>query len=867
MAKRRENLNISISKNNELVEKIIQYQELIEVFEGQEKDWKNREKDLIQENSRMLLDIKQAEEISQKSQKCLNFITDSFPSLIKDDGSLNSKRLKFYQNAEDKINSLKEKNEELELEKNGWKENLLRLDEDIKKIDEYLGIVGYDSDDIQSIDLEKVAKYKKDQSELLSQKAKNNEIKSQLEIVKSKAIKFEIITNENDGLKLLNEQGEIDESKISFYKKAQENILEKDSDLQEFSWEIEALKSQLEETEFSWEEKYQELNQRFISLSENFQINEQEKTKLQTQISENQKEINSLDSKNQSLLSKNIGLTSELESEKEKRISLETQQSLDSEQSQEEIENLRTSFDEATKEKSELDIANVAINSLKEEKTGLEINLDKRSQLITSLNEKINLFESEIAERKKNYQSILEEKKDLDLLNRENLLKSRDWERNLQKELENNSDLQIQLDDKSKKNEELELKLQKEQEKLSENELFLRQQKITSKLLESQINELEEKIISLRSDLESRESVIKEKENRLEETKRSLNEKGELISKNKREIDELKKNYQQNQKKLEQAESFGLTEWDNLITQTEGKVLNDFKNERDDAWRQVIDLTKERDTRPTREDLNIAEAEINNLIEEKNVIQNDLIKSQKELTAVNNGIVDLKKRAETIAEELEELRNAKIDLDKANENIAILITERDNNFRKRNSHQTNFENENCACPEKINSDLGLEIKFDSEDKNIDKLEKVIKKLDELLKDPNNKNKELEKNLEEAKKTISELQKQLIGVESLDKIKEIDIDNLSIILSGNIGGKKEKDLKEADSYQQVSTVRQEIINNHIQQQVKSNERLIKQRSILSFFLVINLLAIGSLIWKTRSRISKKIKISQSWIFNH
>jgi hypothetical protein len=37
-------------------------------------------------------------------------------------------------------------------------------------------------------------------------------------------------------------------------------------------------------------------------------------------------------------------------------------------------------------------------------------------------------------------------------------------------------------------------------------------------------------------------------------------------------------------------------------------------------------------------------------------------------------------------------------------------------------------------------------------------------------------------------------------------------------------------------------------------------LIKQRSILSFFLVINLLAIGSLIWKTRSRISKKIKIS-------
>jgi hypothetical protein len=808
MAKRRENLNIS--KNNELVEKIIQYQELIEVFEGQEKDLKNREKDLIQENSRMSLDIKKAEEISQKSQECLNFITDSFPSLIKDDGSLNSKRLKFYQNAEDKINSLKEKNEELELEKNDWKENLFRLDEDIKKIDEYLGIFGYDSDDIQSIDLEKVAKYKKDQSELLSQKAKNNEIKSQLEIVKSKAIKFEIITNENDGLKLLNEQGEIDESKINFYKKAQENILEKDSDLQEFSWE----------------EKYQELNQRFISLSENFQINEQEKTKLQTQISENQKEINSLDSKNQSLLSKNIGLTSELESEKEKRISLETQQSLDSEQSQEEIENLRTSFDEATKEKIDLDKANVAINSLKEEKTGLEINLDKRSQLITSLNEKINLFESEIAERKKNYQSILEEKKDLDLLNRENLLKSRDWERNLQKELENNSDLQIQLDDKSKKNEELELKLQKEQEKLSENELFLRQQKITSKLLESQINELEEKIISLRSDLESRESVIKEKENRLEETKRSLNEKGELISKNKREIDELKKNYQQNQKKLEQAESFGLTEWDNLITQTEGKVLNDFKNERDDAWRQVIDLTK----------------------------------SQKELTAVNNGIVDLKKRAETIAEELEELRNAKIDLDKANENIAILITERDNNFRKRNSHQTNFENENCACPEKINSDLGLEIKFDSEDKNIDKLEKVIKKLDELLKDPNNKNKELEKNLEEAKKTISELQKQLIGVESLDKIKEIDIDNLSIILSGNIGGKKEKDLKEADSYQQVSTVRQEIINNHIQQQVKSNERLIKQRSILSFFLVINLLAIGSLIWKTRSRISKKIKIS-------
>jgi septal ring factor EnvC (AmiA/AmiB activator) len=194
------------------------------------------------------------------------------------------------------------------------------------------------------------------------------------------------------------------------------------------------------------------------------------------------------------------------------------------------------------------------------------------------------------------------------------------------------------------------------------------------------------------------------------------------------------------------------------------------------------------------------------------------------LTAVNNGIVDLKKRAETIAEELEELRNVKIDLDKANENIAILITERDNNFRKRNSHQTNFENENCACPEKINSDLGLEIKFDSEDKNIDKLEKVIKKLDELLKDPNNKNKELEKNLEEAKKTISELQKQLIGVESLDKIKEIDIDNLSIILSGNIGGKKEKDLKEADSYQQVSTVRQEIINNHIQQQVKSNESI-------------------------------------------
>jgi hypothetical protein len=824
MAKRRENLNIS--KNNELVEKIIQYQELIEVFEGQEKDLKNREKDLIQENSRMSLDIKKAEEISQKSQECLNFITDSFPSLIKDDGSLNSKRLKFYQNAEDKINSLKEKNEELELEKNDWKENLFRLDEDIKKIDEYLGIFGYDSDDIQSIDLEKVAKYKKDQSELLSQKAKNNEIKSQLEIVKSKAIKFEIITNENDGLKLLNEQGEIDESKINFYKKAQENILEKDSDLQEFSWEIEALKSQSEETEFSWEEKYQELNQRFISLSENFQINEQEKTKLQTQISENQKEINSLDSKNQSLLSKNIGLTSELESEKEKRISLETQQSLDSEQSQEEIENLRTSFDEATKEKIDLDKANVAINSLKEERTGLEINLDKRSQLITSLNEKINLFESEIAERKKNYQSILEEKKDLDLLNRENLLKSRDWERNLQKELENNSDLQIQLDDKSKKNEELELKLQKEQEKLSENELFLRQQKITSKLLESQINELEEKIISLRSDLESRESVIKEKENRLEETKRSLNEKGELISKNKREIDELKKNYQQNQKKLEQAESFGLTEWDNLITQTEGKVLNDFKNERDDAWRQVIDLTK----------------------------------SQKELTAVNNGIVDLKKRAETIAEELEELRNAKIDLDKANENIAILITERDNNFRKRNSHQTNFENENCACPEKINSDLGLEIKFDSEDKNIDKLEKVIKKLDELLKDPNNKNKELEKNLEEAKKTISELQKQLIGVESLDKIKEIDIDNLSIILSGNIGGKKEKDLKEADSYQQVSTVRQEIINNHIQQQVKSNERLIKQRSILSFFLVINLLAIGSLIWKTRSRISKKIKIS-------
>jgi hypothetical protein len=116
MAKRRENLNIS--KNNELVEKIIQYQELIEVFEGQEKDLKNREKDLIQENSRMLLDIKKAEEISQKSQKCLNFIIDSFPSLVKDDGSLNSKRLKFYQNAEDKINSLKEKNEELELEKN-----------------------------------------------------------------------------------------------------------------------------------------------------------------------------------------------------------------------------------------------------------------------------------------------------------------------------------------------------------------------------------------------------------------------------------------------------------------------------------------------------------------------------------------------------------------------------------------------------------------------------------------------------------------------------------------------------------------------------------------------------------------------------
>ncbi|MDR1670136.1 MAG: hypothetical protein LBR43_00210, partial [Spiroplasmataceae bacterium] len=156
--------------------------------------------------------------------------------------------------------------------------------------------------------------------------------------------------------------------------------------------------------------------------------------------------------------------------------------------------------------------------------------------------------------------------------------------------------------------------------------------------------------------------------------------------------------------------------------------------------------------------------------------------------------------------------------------------------------------------DKFNNDLGLGINFDSGDKIIDKLEKIFKKVEELLKNPDNNNEELENKLKEAERKISDLQKQLIGKEDLEKIIEIDLNALNEFLPEKIEDKKEKEFREVSSYQQLSTNRQGLIKNYVennfQKYSKENNKLVNQKVTLSFFLATSLLVIGALIYKIK-----------------
>jgi chromosome segregation ATPase len=669
-----------LSKNNELTEKIIQYQELIEVFEGQEEDSRNREKELIQESSRILLDIKQAEEVSQRSQECLNIILGFFPYLIGDDGSLDSKRLEFYQNAEDKINSLNEKNEELEQSENEWEESFSRLDADIKKIDEILGIISYDADDIKIPNIEKLISYKRSQNDLVIERVEHNKTKSRLEIYQSQIDK---LNEEKNAIS-------IDLENIELSSKSQASTLE--------NLRIKNQSLELEKKSVTGRKKALEISSKKIQAEAN-----------------QQKNLNSeLIAGNQNLENQLTELQSTYSKEIEKR--------------------------EAEKE--------YISNELVKAKDLLEV-------VETETKSEIERLKSELTSKKEAY-----------------------------------SNLQSQFIDKSTKIEELKLN----SDNLKELENFLQEQQRFNSELRSEYDELKKKL----SDNELLlESASKEKENLSKE----INNLNFQLWKQERLIDQSKKKERELKTEIDNRE----------------KILKNLKDEFNKSQNHLAELTEKLSNRPETE---LTLEQIESLQTRPDIKNQQWIDINQQFKILN-----------------EELFLTKGELNKAEENI-------------------------CACSEKINSDLELEIKFDSEDESINKLEKVVKKLKELLKKSDGRVEELEKKLKEAKKVISELQKQLIDKENLQEIKEIDVKSLHILLPEKF--EDEKDIRDATSYKKLVVVRQGLIKEYFEKNIRqyseSNERLVKQRSILSFFLILSLLITISLISKLILRNQKKKKIT-------
>jgi hypothetical protein len=135
-------------------------------------------------------------------------------------------------------------------------------------------------------------------------------------------------------------------------------------------------------------------------------------------------------------------------------------------------------------------------------------------------------------------------------------------------------------------------------------------------------------------------------------------------------------------------------------------------------------------------------------------------------------------------------------------------------------------NEKSAITSKINQDLKLDL-------NNPSLEQVITKIKELINKPptftgNDEN--LKKELEQAQQTIIVLEKQLQKTtpfgESLETIKEIDINSLEKELDIKLSAETMEKIQQAVNYQEYSFLRNSEIKKHLQQRASDNLAVIK-----------------------------------------
>ena len=144
------------------------------------------------------------------------------------------------------------------------------------------------------------------------------------------------------------------------------------------------------------------------------------------------------------------------------------------------------------------------------------------------------------------------------------------------------------------------------------------------------------------------------------------------------------------------------------------------------------------------------------------------------------------------------------------------------------------------------------------------LEQVITKIKELINKPptftgNDEN--LKKELEQAQQTIIGLEKQLQELipfdESLEVIKEIDINSLKKELDIKFSAETLEKIQQAVNYQEYSFLRNEEIKRHLQQSSNNNFsvskpgkeiQLPKERIIWIGLLIISWLVIGGLLVK-------------------
>ncbi|CAG8609702.1 7784_t:CDS:2, partial [Scutellospora calospora] len=332
--------------------------------------------------------------------------------------------------------------------------------------------------------------------------------------------------------------------------------------------------------------------------------------------------------------------------------------------------------------------------------------------------------------------------------------------------------------------------------------------------------------------------------NRLYQTNQEKDNKiSELLLKNKEEISQLTANLDKAEKHNLQLEKQIKEHLSNKTTQPETTIVNleNVKNQVEIQLQKTqADLTQEQNERNTIR---------TNLPKHKPNLQ----QAQHDLTTTQN---ESKAQVQEISQKDHHLKNVENKLPKQDQELNEEKQKRQQAEQERNDLQNQLNNHVCpilashACSpcglnhyqnanqaseqkeqqilHQINQSLNLNLKEPN-------LEQLITKIKELINKPPEtiyaefSNDELENKLNQAQETIIRLEKELgenntpFG-ESLENIKEIDLNLLEKELNIKLSPESIQKIKAANSYQQLSQIKSSEIKKHLQQNLNNLEAI-------------------------------------------